>query len=232
MLDTLFNKRSACTKIQSEALIERLRNVTARCSIRSSIRGRHALRQSEALTDKRKPTSMAKLRIDLVYLSSDPGYSNALPLRLRAACASHALYPADEFDAPSVRNNTKPRNIRVQPPQGVPTLHLANIEPACLDTCVCVRAWFRSGECPKTAVGHGSQEFVSQHTVNTTFIGHHTRSMEWSYTIIQRMIHGTKGSAGWAPAWSMLAVGSIHSVTEGTNAKKSVYSAFCSRQRT
>jgi hypothetical protein len=69
---------------------------------------------------------------------------------------------------------------------------------------------------------------LTQH--NITFIGHHTRSMEWSYTIIQRMIHGTKGSAGWAPAWSMLAVGGIHSVTGGTNAKKSVYSAFCSRR--
>jgi hypothetical protein len=33
------------------------------------------------------------------------------------------------------------------------------------------------------------------------------------------MIHGTKGSAGWAPAWSMLAVGGIHSVTGGTNAR-------------
>jgi hypothetical protein len=167
VLDTLFNERSACTKIQSEALIERLRDVAARCSIRSSIRGRHALRQSEALTDKRKPTSMAKLRIDLAYLSSDPKYSNALPLRLRAACAPHALHPGNEFDASSVRNNTKPKNIRVQPPQKVPTLHLANIEPACLDACVCVRAWFRSRECPKTVVGRGSQEFVS-HTVNTT----------------------------------------------------------------
>jgi hypothetical protein len=33
------------------------------------------------------------------------------------------------------------------------------------------------------------------------------------------MIHGTKGSAGWAPAWSMLAVGGIHSATGGTNAR-------------
>jgi hypothetical protein len=44
VLDTLFNERSACTKIQSEALIERLRGVTARYSIRSLMRGRHALR--------------------------------------------------------------------------------------------------------------------------------------------------------------------------------------------
>jgi hypothetical protein len=116
MLDTLFNERLACTKIQSEALIERLRDVAVRCSIRSLIRGRHALGQSEALTDKRKPTSIAKLRIDLAYLLSDPKYSNTLPLRLRAACAPHALHPVNEFDAPSVRNNTKPRNTRVQPP--------------------------------------------------------------------------------------------------------------------
>jgi hypothetical protein len=160
----LFNKRSACTKIQSEALIEQLRGVTTRCSIRSLIRGRHTLEQSEALIDKRKSASMAKLRIDFVYLLSGPKYSSALPLRLRAACVLHALHPADEFDAPSVRNDTKPRNIRVQPPQEVPTLHLANIEPAYLNTCVCVKAWFRSGECPKTVVGHGSQEFVSSYS--------------------------------------------------------------------
>jgi hypothetical protein len=113
VLNTLFSERSACTNIQSEALIERLRGVAARCSIRSLIRGRHALRQSEALIDKRKPTSVAKLRIDLAYLSSDPRYSNAFPLRLRAACAPHALHPVNEFDALSVRNNTKPRNTRV-----------------------------------------------------------------------------------------------------------------------
>jgi hypothetical protein len=122
MLNTLFNKRSAYIRIRSEALIERPRGVTARCSIRSLMRGRHTLRQSEALTDKRKPTSIAKLRIDLAYLSSDLKYSNALPLRLRAACALHALYPINKFDAPFVRSDTEPENIRVQPPQGVPTL--------------------------------------------------------------------------------------------------------------
>jgi hypothetical protein len=113
VLDTLFNERSVYTKTQSEALIERLRGVTARYSIRSLIRGRHALRQSEELTDKRKSTNMAKLRIDLVYLSSDLKYLNALPLRLRAVCALHAFHSVNEFDALSVRNDTKPRNIRV-----------------------------------------------------------------------------------------------------------------------
>ena len=68
------------------------------------------------------------------------------PLRLRAACVPHALHPTDEFDAPSVRKDMKPENTRVQPPQGVPTLYLANIELAHLDACVCVRAWFKSGE--------------------------------------------------------------------------------------
>jgi hypothetical protein len=33
---------------------------------------------------KRKPTSTAKLRVDVAHLSSDLRYSNALPLRLRA----------------------------------------------------------------------------------------------------------------------------------------------------
>ena len=94
---------------------------------------------------KRKPTSTAELRIDLAYLSSDLKYPNALPLRLLAACVSHALHPTDEFDRPSVRKDTQPENTRVQPPQGVPTSHLANIEPA-LDAYVCVRAWFKSGE--------------------------------------------------------------------------------------
>jgi hypothetical protein len=116
MLDTLFNERSACTKIQSEALIERLRDVTARYLIRSLIRDRRALRQSEELTDKRKFTNIAKLQIDLAYLLSDLKYSNTLSLRLRAVCAPHALHPVNEFDAFSVRNNTKPRNIKVQPP--------------------------------------------------------------------------------------------------------------------
>jgi hypothetical protein len=62
---------------------------------------------------KRKPTSTTELRIDLVHLSSDLKYSNALPLRLRAACVPHALHPTDEFDPPSVRKNTQPENERV-----------------------------------------------------------------------------------------------------------------------
>ena len=78
--------------------------------------------------------------MDLAHLSSDPKYSNALPLRLRAACVLHKLRPTDEFDA-SVRNDTLPENTRVQPPQRVPTFHLANIETAHLDACVCVKAW-------------------------------------------------------------------------------------------
>ena len=71
---------------------------------------------------KRKPTSTTELRIGLAHLSSDLKYSNALPLRLCAACVPHALHPTDEFDAPSVRKDEQPENTRVQPPQGVLTL--------------------------------------------------------------------------------------------------------------
>jgi hypothetical protein len=74
--------------------------------------------RSRPLLADRKPTSTAELRIDLAYLSSDLKYSNALPLRLRAACVPHALHPTDEFDAPSVRKDTQPENTRVQPSQG------------------------------------------------------------------------------------------------------------------
>jgi hypothetical protein len=99
-------------------------------------------------TPRKEPTSTANLRIDLAHLSSNPKYSNALPsspLRFRAAGVPHALHPTDEFDAPSVRKDTQPENTRVEPPQGVPTFHLANIEPAHLDACVRVRAWSKSG---------------------------------------------------------------------------------------
>jgi hypothetical protein len=58
------------------------------------------------------------------------------PLRLRAACVPHALYTTDEFDAPSDRKDTLPKNTRVKPLQGAPTSHLANIGPAHLDACV------------------------------------------------------------------------------------------------
>jgi hypothetical protein len=113
---------------------------------RDQYRGRFAAREAEMYpSTRRKPTSTAKLRIDLAYLPSDLRYSDALPLRLRAACAPYALHPIDEFDAPSVRKDAQPENTRVQPPQGVPTSHLVNIEPAHLDACVCVRAWFRMG---------------------------------------------------------------------------------------
>ena len=120
--------------------IERPRGVAARLllsSMRGQLAPRHGLRRSPT---KRKPTSTVKLRIDLAYLSSDPKCSDALPLRLRAACVPHTLHPTDEFDAPSVRNDTKPENTRVQPPQGVPTSHLTNTEPAYLDASMCVRA--------------------------------------------------------------------------------------------
>jgi hypothetical protein len=73
---------------------------------------------------KKQPTSTAELRIDLAYLSSDPKYSNALPLRLRAAYVPPALHPTDEFNRPSIHKNTQPENTRVQPPQEVS----ANIE--------------------------------------------------------------------------------------------------------
>jgi hypothetical protein len=33
------------------------------------------------------------------------------------------------------------------------------------------------------------------------------------------VVHGTKGSAGWAPARSMLAVGGVYSANGGTNAR-------------
>jgi hypothetical protein len=81
---------------------------------------RHII-QGAHQTPRKEPTSTAKLRIDLVHLSTDPKYSNALPsspLRLRAACVPHALHPTDEFDAPSVRKDTQPENTRVQPSQG------------------------------------------------------------------------------------------------------------------
>ena len=131
--------------------IERLRGVAAECSKLYLIRGRYTNTntQSEALADKDEayePRRSAK--IGLTHLSSDPKCSNALPLRLRAACILHSFRPTDEFDA-SVRKDTQPENTRVQPPQGVPTFHLANIEPAHLDACVCVKAWFKSREVRK-----------------------------------------------------------------------------------
>jgi hypothetical protein len=49
---------------------------------------------------------------------------------------------------PSVKTRNL-RTQRVQPPQGGPTFHLANIEPAHLDACACVRAWFKSEEVQK-----------------------------------------------------------------------------------
>jgi len=84
---------------------ERLRGIAAECSKLYLIRGRYTNTniQSEALTDKEEayePRRSAKM--DLAHLSSDPKYSNALPLRLRAACVLHKLRPTDEFDA-SVR---------------------------------------------------------------------------------------------------------------------------------
>jgi hypothetical protein len=108
---------------------------------------------------RKKPTSAAELRIDLAYLSRGPKHSSTFPsslLRLRAACVPHAFHPTDEFDAPSVRKDTKPENIRVQPPQGAPTFRLTNIEPACLDACVCVRAYIQEWGGPEAAVGNGS----------------------------------------------------------------------------
>jgi hypothetical protein len=78
--------------------------------------------RSEALTDKEEACELRRsARVSLAHLSSDPKYSNALPLRLRAACVPHALRPTDEFDAPSVRKDTQPESTRMQPPQGVPT---------------------------------------------------------------------------------------------------------------
>jgi hypothetical protein len=62
------------------------------------------------------------------------------PLNLRAASASHVLHPTDKFDAPSGQKDTKPENIRVQPPQGVPaSTHEYRDSPP----RVCVRAWFQ-----------------------------------------------------------------------------------------
>jgi hypothetical protein len=77
------------------------------CSKLYLIRGRftNTKIQSEALTDKESA------EIGLAHLSSDPKYSNALPLRLCAACVPYALHPTDEFDAPpSVRTS----NLRTQ----------------------------------------------------------------------------------------------------------------------
>jgi hypothetical protein len=103
------------------------------------------------------PLSTAKLRIDLVHL---PERSKVLKrsfslLRLRAACVPHALYPTDEFDAPSHRKDTKPENTRVQPSQGVPTFHLANIEPAHLDACVVRQGLVQEWGGPEAAVRQG-----------------------------------------------------------------------------
>ena len=84
---------------------------------RDQYRGRFAAREAEMCPPiRRKPTSTAKLRIDLAYLPSDLKYSDALPLRLRAACVPYALHPTDEFDAPSVRKDAQPKNTRMQPP--------------------------------------------------------------------------------------------------------------------
>jgi hypothetical protein len=137
--------------------IERLRGVAAECSKLYLIRGRYTNTntQSEAPADKEEayePRRSAKMRP--AHLSSYPKYSNALPLRLSAACVLHALHPTDKFDA-YVCKDTQPENTRVQPPQGVPAFHLANIEPAHLDACVCVKAWFKSREVQKRRYGKG-----------------------------------------------------------------------------
>jgi hypothetical protein len=98
------------------------RNGRTRERLRREFRNVHLYTtQGAHQTPRKEPTSTTKLRIDLVYLSSGPKYSNALPsspLRLRAACVPHTLHPTDEFDAPSVRKDAQPENIRVQPPQG------------------------------------------------------------------------------------------------------------------
>ena len=120
------------------------RNGRTRERLRREFRNVHQYTaQGTHQTPRRGPASTAELRIDPAHLSSGPRCSDALPsspLRLRAACVPHALHPTDKFDAPSVREDTQPENIRVQPPQGVPTSHLAKIEPAHLDACVRVRA--------------------------------------------------------------------------------------------
>ena len=82
---------------------------------------------------KRKLTSTTELRIDLAHLSSDLKYSNALPLRLRAALRSTRASPDRRIRPPSVRKNTQPENTGVQPPQGTPMFYLANIEPTHFD---------------------------------------------------------------------------------------------------
>src|SRR2546423_13057595 len=69
--------------------------------------------------------------------------------------------------APSVRKDIKPENTRVQPPQGVPMLQTARISACSPRWCVCVRAWFKSGEVRKRQWGMSSREFGSQHTQST-----------------------------------------------------------------
>src|ERR1700739_2403268 len=63
--------------------------------------------------------------------------------------AFHTRFTQQTNSTPSVRKGTQSENTRVQPPQVVPTFHLVNIESAHLDACVCVRAWFKSGEVQK-----------------------------------------------------------------------------------
>jgi hypothetical protein len=96
--------------------------------------------QSEALTDKEEAyeygEAVGRPRPPIERSKVLERPSSTLTRSLRSTRAS----PMDEFDAPSVRKDAQPKNTGVQPPQGVPTSHLANIEPAHLDVCVCVRA--------------------------------------------------------------------------------------------
>lgn len=106
--------------------VERLRGLAAGCSKLDSIRGRYTNTkiQSEALADKKgayKPRRSAK--VGPACLLRDPKCSNALPLRLRAACVPHPLHQTDEFDAPSVHKGTQSGSTKVQPPQGSGVLH-------------------------------------------------------------------------------------------------------------
>jgi hypothetical protein len=146
----------------------------------------------EALTDKEEACELRRsARVSLAHLSSDPKYSNALPLRLRAACVPHALHPTDEFDAPSVRKDTQPESTRVQPPQGVPTFQPREYR-ASSPRFACALELGSKWEGPKAVVGQGSKENNTDKRRDHMIPHQVTRVISHK---IDTVIHGTKSNA-------------------------------------
>ena len=107
---------------------------------------------------RKEPTSTAKLRMTLsTYRAIQSTRTPSLPhLYACAQPAFRTLFtPTDEFDAPSVRKDMQPENTKSAATTRVPAFYLASIEPAHIDACVCVRAWFESGEVQKRQKGSG-----------------------------------------------------------------------------